>query len=151
MSNLSLNHSSEVVPIDSAGNADAGERQAHKNPRILVVDDVADNRIILARRFQRRNFDIAEADCGTRALELIAGGAFDAILLDVMMPDMSGLEVLRRIRLKHSPDSLPVIMVTGNNQSADIVEALEMGANDYVAKPIDFAVALARVNAQVER
>ncbi len=151
MSNLSLNPSSEVMPIDPAGNADAGERQAQKHPRILVVDDGVDNRIILARRFQRRNFDIVEADCGTRALELIADGAFDAILLDVMMPDMSGLEVLRRIRLKHSPDSLPVIMVTGNNQSADIVQALEMGANDYVAKPIDFAVALARVNAQVER
>ncbi len=67
------------------------------------------------------------------------------------MPHMNGLEVLRRIRLTHSPDSLPVIMCTANNQTSDIVQAMELGANDYVAKPIDFAVALARVNAQVQR
>ncbi|MGP0058287.1 MAG: putative bifunctional diguanylate cyclase/phosphodiesterase [Beijerinckiaceae bacterium] len=151
MSNLSLNHSSKIAPIDPAAGTGGGELQACSKPRLLVVDDVADNRIILTRRFQRCNFDIVEADCGTKALELVAASSFDAILLDVNMPDMSGLEVLREIRLKHSPDSLPVIMVTANNQSADIVEALEMGANDYVAKPVEFAVALARVNAQVER
>ena len=64
---------------------------------------------------------------------------------------MSGLDVLRRIRSRHSPDTLPVIMVTGNNQNTDVVEALELGANDYVAKPVAFAVALVRVKAQVER
>ena len=116
-----------------------------------MVDDIADNRNLLARRFQRRNFDIVEADCGMTALELIAGRSFDAVLLNVMMPDMSGLEVLRRIREKHSANLLPVIMVTANNQSADIVQALELGANDYVAKPVEFPVALARVKAQVER
>jgi DNA-binding response OmpR family regulator len=116
-----------------------------------VVDDNIDNRIILARLFQRRNFDVVEVDCGMRALELIAVGSFDTILLDIRMPDMSGLDVLRTIRSGHSPDSLPVIMVTGNNQNSDIVEALELGANDYVSKPVAFAVALARVKAQVER
>ncbi|MGP0058286.1 MAG: putative bifunctional diguanylate cyclase/phosphodiesterase [Beijerinckiaceae bacterium] len=151
MSNLSLNHSPKVAPIDPACGTDGGKPQACSKPRILVVDDVADNRILLARLFQRRNFDIVEADCGTRALELVAASSFDAILLDVNMPYMSGLEVLQEIRRKHSPETLPVIMVTGNNQSADIVAALEMGANDYVAKPVQFSVALARVNAQVER
>ena len=68
-----------------------------------------------------------------------------------MMPDLDGLEVLRKIRLDHSPESLPVIMVTAKNESADIVEALGLGANDYVVKPVDFSVALARVNAQVGR
>ena len=70
-----------------------------------LVDDIADNRNILARRFQKRNFDVVEADCGTAALELIAARSFDTILLDVMMPDMSGLEVLRRIRSAHTPES----------------------------------------------
>ena len=102
-----------------------------------MVDDNVDNRIILTRLFQRRNFDVVDADCGMRALDLIAAGSFDAVLLDVNMPDLSGLEVLQRIRSRHSPDSLPVIMVTGNNQCADIVEALELGANDYIAKPVD--------------
>jgi diguanylate cyclase (GGDEF)-like protein len=151
MSNLSLNHSPKAAPIDPAAETGGGEPQACSKPRILVVDDNADNRIILARLFQRRNFDIVEADCGTRALELVAASSFDAILLDVNMPYMSGLEVLQEIRRKHSPEALPVIMVTANNQSADIVAALEMGANDYVAKPVQFSVALARVNAQVER
>ena len=71
-----------------------------RNPRLLVVDDIADNRTILARRFQKRNFEIVEADGGMTALELIATSSFDAMLLDVMMPDISGLEVLRRIRLE---------------------------------------------------
>src|SRR3712207_9452754 len=71
-------------------------------PRILIVDDVADNRAVLARRFQRRGFDITEADGGQRALELIRQQAFDAVLLDVMMPDIDGTEVLKRIRQEHS-------------------------------------------------
>ena len=77
--------------------------EVRAKPRMLVVDDIADNRNILARRFQKRNFEIVEADCGMAALELIAAGSFDAVLLDVMMPDMSGLEVLRRIRSGYSP------------------------------------------------
>jgi diguanylate cyclase (GGDEF)-like protein len=142
---------SDLARIEPASASPAVEVQDRPKPRILVVDDIADNRNILARRFQKRNFDVVEADCGTAALELIAARSFDTILLDVMMPDMSGLEVLRRIRAAHSPESLPVIMVTANNQSTDIVEALELGANDYVAKPVEFTVALARVNAQVKR
>jgi diguanylate cyclase (GGDEF)-like protein len=121
------------------------------NPRILIVDDVADNRAVLARRFRKRNFEIVEAEGGVKALELIGMGSFDAILLDITMPDLDGLEVLRRIRLEHSLESLPVIMVTGSSQSTDVVEALERGANDFVSKPIDFPIALARVKAQVER
>jgi len=149
--NLSPSFSTKDVRPDSANDAAGSSAQPPAKPRLLVVDDIADNRNILARRFQKRNFEIVEADCGMTALELIAAGSFDTILLDVMMPDMSGLEVLRRIRSVYSPEALPVIMVTANNQSADVVEALELGANDYVAKPVEFAVALARVKAQVER
>ncbi|HEY8614808.1 hybrid sensor histidine kinase/response regulator [Phenylobacterium sp.] len=117
--------------------------------RILIVDDVADNRTILGRRFQRRGFEIAEAESGRGALEMIAAGDFDVVLLDVMMPDMNGLEVLRRIREQYNDVQLPVIMVTGKTESQDIVEALTAGANDYITKPVDFAVALARVSTQV--
>ena len=67
------------------------------------------------------------------------------------MPDIDGMEVLKRIRRLHSPVSLPVIMVTANGQSEDIVGALKYEANDYITKPVDFAVALARVNAQIGR
>jgi diguanylate cyclase (GGDEF)-like protein len=119
--------------------------------KLLIVDDISDNRAVLARRFRRHGFEIAEADGGYRALELINQQQFDLVLLDVMMPDLNGMEVLKRIRQEHSLVSLPVIMVTAKTQSDDVVQALQFGANDYVTKPVDFAVALARVTAQVGR
>ena len=146
-----LNPSSVTTPVDAADAADVGRRQPHENPRILIVDDIADNRTILARRFQRRNYESVEATGGISALELVAIDTYDTVLLDIMMPDLDGFEVLRRIRLGYSSDSLPVIMVSGKSQSADIVEAFDLGANDYIVKPVDFAVTLARVKAQVER
>src|SRR3569623_853887 len=119
--------------------------------RILVVDDVADNRDILVRRLVRRGLFAAEAADGRQALDLIASESFDVVLLDIMMPDMSGNEVLREIRHKHSDIELPVIMVSAKSQSEDVVESLSLGANDYVTKPIDFNVALARISNQVAR
>lgn len=120
-------------------------------PRLLIVDDIANNREMLARRFNLRNFDTAEADSGQKALTLIEEEAFDAVLLDIVMPDLDGLEVLSRIRRRYSAAELPVIMVTGLAQSSDIVKALSLGANDYVTKPVDFAVARARVCTQLAR
>jgi diguanylate cyclase (GGDEF)-like protein len=120
-------------------------------PRLLIVDDIEDNRAVLARRFQRRGFVIAEASSGREALALAGAQAFDTVLLDVMMPEMDGLEVLRQLRDTQSASALPVIMVTARSQSDDVVEALSLGANDYITKPVDFNVALARVNTQVER
>src|SRR5947208_14682869 len=69
----------------------------------------------------------------------------------MMRPDINRLDVLERIRAQYPPASLPVIMVTAKNQSEDIVEALALGANDYISKPVDFPVALARVNTQLGR
>ena len=120
-------------------------------PRLLIVDDVADNRIILSRRFQRRGFDVAEAASGPAALELIGNDKFDLVLLDVMMPGMSGFEVLQRIRDDYTQGELPVVMATAKTQSEDIVQGIKLGANDYITKPIDFAIALTRVEAQIAR
>jgi len=120
-------------------------------PCILIVDDISDNRTILSRRFERHGFECAEADSGLGALDMLERQPFDVVLLDVMMPDLDGLEVLGRIRQKYSQDELAVIMVTGKSQSDDIVQALSLGANDYITKPVDFAVALARVSAQARR
>src|SRR5277367_707036 len=119
--------------------------------KVLVVDDVSDNRAVLSRRLQRRGFDVTEASNGREALDLAGKARFDVILLDIWMPDIDGLEVLRRIRAEKSQMDLPIIMCTANNSSSDVVDALEAGANDYVSKPVDFPVVLARVNAQVER
>ena len=127
-----------------------GAANEHK-PRLLIVDDVFENREILKRRFERQGFHVTEAGGGIEALDLMDRQAFDLVLLDMMMPDLSGLEVLAHIRSKHSPGSLPVIMVTAKTQSEDVVQALNRGANDYITKPVDFSVALARVITQIDR
>src|SRR5215472_5509505 len=118
-------------------------------PRLLIVDDISDNRSILMRRFERRGFDVVEAESGFAAIDLVEREPFDVVLLDVMMPGIDGIETLKRIRVQKSASALPVIMVTAKSESANIVDALEQGANDYVTKPVDFAVALARVNTQI--
>ncbi len=147
---VASNRASEAVGPGPAPQ-DPAAAATPPQPRLLIVDDVAENRAILTRRFERRGFEITEADGGLRALELLNQQPFDLVLLDVMMPDMNGLEVLGRIRQQHSPVALPVIMVTAKAQSTDVAEALAAGANDYVTKPVDFVIALARVNTQIAR
>ena len=118
-------------------------------PKLLVVDDVSDNREILRRRFTRRGYDVTEAESGIEALDLIGNNEFDLVLLDIVMPGMDGLAVLRTIRATWSQAMLPVIMVTAKTELQDIVTALQLGANDYITKPVEFSIALARVEAHV--
>src|SRR5579863_769019 len=142
MSSSVTNTAEAISPPDHAIEA---------QPRLLIVDDIGDNRSILKRRFERRGFDVTEAESGLIAIDLIDQKPFDLVLLDVMMPGIDGMETLKRIRSQKSPSALPVIMVTAKSESDNIVDALEQGANDYVTKPVDFAVALARVNTQISR
>ncbi len=116
---------------------------------ILVVDDNELIRDMLSRRLARQGHIVATAVDGTSALALIGKHRFDVILLDVMMPGMDGFEVLKHIRIEYTALELPVIMVTAKDQSEDVVRALMAGANDYVAKPVDFPVALARLSTQL--
>ncbi len=118
---------------------------------ILVVDDNEDNLDLLCRRLERKGYTTTAATGGAQALALIGTQSFDLILLDIMMPDIDGLAVLKVLRQTYSMLILPVIMVTAKSESEDVVGALELGANDYVTKPIDYAVALARIHAQVAR
>jgi signal transduction histidine kinase/BarA-like signal transduction histidine kinase len=119
--------------------------------RLLIVDDMAENREILVRRFRRLGYETVEADGGASALELLSRESFDVVLLDIVMPEVDGLEVLARIRKTHSQEALPVIMVTARATSDDVAGAFELGANDYLTKPVDMAIAKARVIAQVAR
>jgi diguanylate cyclase (GGDEF)-like protein len=116
---------------------------------LLLVDDEETNRDALSRRLVRKGFTVLTAESGRDALAMIGAHRVDAVLLDVMMPEMSGIETLRLLRESRSAAELPVIMVTAKDRSEDVVEALELGANDYVTKPIDFPVALARIRTQV--
>lgn len=113
--------------------------------RILVVDDNEMNRDLLARRLQRLGFTVDTADGGHSGLEKILGGDYQLIMLDIMMPDIDGLTVLKRTREVYSKTELPVIMATAKDEGSDVAEALSLGANDYVIKPLDFKVVRARV------
>lgn len=117
--------------------------------RLLVVDDNEMNRDMLARRLQKQGYAVETAADGFQVIELVGTQAFDLILLDIMMPRLTGLEALRTLRERYSPTDLPIIMVSAKDESADVVQALELGANDYVTKPIDFPVVLARVQSQL--
>jgi DNA-binding response OmpR family regulator len=118
--------------------------------RILVVDDNADNRDLLSRRLEKRGYTTVCADSGRAALDLLEQEPFDLVLLDIMMPEISGIDVLKMVRSKRSMADLPIIMATAKDTSEDIVRALKLGANDYVTKPIDFPVLFARVHTQLD-
>lgn len=120
-----------------------------KAETILVVDDNENNRDMLSRRLQRRGYTVEVAENGQEALDQIEKREFDLILLDIMMPVLDGIETLKLIRAKFSMNELPVIMATARNRSDDIVDALQLGANDYVTKPLDFPVVLARTRTQI--
>jgi adenylate cyclase len=116
---------------------------------VLVVDDSEQNRDMLSRRLKARGYSVITAENGYRALDLIRTKALDLVVLDIMMPDLSGLELLQCVRQHHSMAELPVIMATARDRSQDTVDALRLGANDYVTKPLDFPVVLARVETQL--
>jgi CheY-like chemotaxis protein len=116
---------------------------------ILVVDDLPANRDLMARRLERSGFRVLSAASGPEALDVVRRGAVDLVLLDIMMPGMTGIEVLRTLRAARATAALPVIMVTAKTDSEDVVEALSLGANDYVTKPVDYPVALARIRKEL--
>jgi diguanylate cyclase (GGDEF)-like protein/PAS domain S-box-containing protein len=119
--------------------------------RILVVDDEEMNLDLCSRRLRRSGFAIEVATGGQLALEMVRKKTFDLILLDHMMPGMSGSEVLKTLRSSYTARQLPIIMVTALTDSARIAESLDAGANDYITKPIDFTVALARIRSHLSR
>ena len=121
-----------------------------KTGHILAVDDEPLNRGVIERIVSRKGYDISLASSGKEALDKILSGEFDLVLLDIMMPEIDGVEVLKRIRHQFDMSELPVIMVTALDDSEKIVELLEAGANDYVTKPIDAKVLQARIKTQID-
>lgn len=116
---------------------------------ILLVDDNEVSRLTCGRFLQHNGYLIVEAEDGHSALDQLERVDPDLIILDVMMPGLSGFDVLERIRRDRPQESLPVIMVTARDTATDVVRAFEFGANDYVTKPVDFPVLLARIKAQL--
>ena len=126
-------------------------KTAEESPaaHLLVVDDNADNCQLLQRRLQRKGYAVRIAMNGAAALDALARQTFDAVLLDIHMPDMSGLEVLAAIRERYAKTELPVVMATAQTGSERMVEAFKLGANDYVTKPLDFPVVVARLESHL--
>ncbi|MEP4485537.1 MAG: 7TM diverse intracellular signaling domain-containing protein [Halioglobus sp.] len=114
--------------------------------RILVVDDEPINQQVMQNHLVVENYEAVQAENGMRALELLEQGhEFDLILLDVMMPKLSGFEVCREIRRTHLPTQLPIVMVTARTQLQDLQVGLQVGANDYLTKPVAKDELLARI------
>lgn len=117
---------------------------------ILVVDDEPINHQVLKNHLSSSQYHISQAYTGREALQLLEESRYDLVLLDVMMPRMSGYEVCQKIREKYLSSELPVIMVTAKNQVEDLVYGLTAGANDYIAKPFTKQEFLARINTQLD-
>ena len=118
-------------------------------PKILVVDDQPVNVQLLKRKLEREGISVTAAYTGTEALELVAKDKPDLILLDVMMPDMDGMEVCQRLQELEDTRSIPVIFITARSSKESKLEGLAVGAVDYITKPIDLDETLARVQTQL--
>jgi diguanylate cyclase (GGDEF)-like protein/PAS domain S-box-containing protein len=120
-----------------------------RSSRLLIVDDNEMNRDMFARRLERKGYVVELAENAKDLLQRVKRDAVDLVLLDIEMPEISGLDALKALRELYSAAELPIIMVTAKTQSEDIVKALDLGANDYLTKPIDFPVAVARIDTQL--
>ena len=122
-----------------------------RSSRILVVDDNASNRDLLSRRLQRQGHSVLQAEDGARALALAEKEALDLVLLDLMMPGISGYDVLTRLKRDSRFRDIPVIMISALSELDSIVRCIEAGADDYLAKPFDPTLLRARVGSSLEK
>ncbi len=116
---------------------------------VLVVDDNPVTRVLCSRVLTREGYNVLMAEDGIEALHLVKEKPIDLVLLDVMMPGLNGFDVLGALRKLYSPDELRVMMVTAKDSSDDVVRAFELGADDYITKPLDMPVMVARIQAQL--
>jgi len=119
--------------------------------RIILVEDERDMADLVARRLQREHYDVKVAHDGVSGLDKIRCQKPDLVLLDIMLPGLSGTEVLKELRADPRTASVPVVMMTARTEDADVVVGLELGADDYVTKPFSMSVLLARVSAVLRR
>ena len=118
---------------------------------VLVVDDDSNNLELLMRMVKLAGHEVVSADCGSAAITAVASTQPDLVLLDWMMPDLSGIDVLRSIRQDYDENTLPVIMCTALTESEYVSAALKEGANDFMTKPVNPDVLAARITSQLSR
>jgi len=122
-----------------------------QQPRVLLVEDEYAQREVLAYNLEAEGFDVIQADNGEDALLLVEEDQPDMIILDWMMPKVSGIEVCRRLKMRPETRSIPVIMLSARAEEVDRVRGLETGADDYVVKPYSMVELMARARAQIRR
>ena len=120
-------------------------------PKVLLVEDEAAQRDILAYNLEAEGFAVEKADNGDEALLLVEEGLPDLILLDWMLPGVSGIEICRRLKMRRETRDVPIIMLSARSEEVDRVRGLEIGADDYVTKPYSVVELMARARAQLRR
>ncbi|HCT34906.1 MAG: phosphate regulon transcriptional regulatory protein PhoB [Roseobacter sp.] len=120
-------------------------------PQILLVEDEPAQREILAYNLESEGFDVRRAENGEEAILLVAEALPDLIILDWMMPLLSGIEVCRQLKTREDTRNIPVIMLSARSEEVDTVRGLETGADDYVVKPYSMRELMARVRTQLRR
>ena len=120
-------------------------------PLVLVVEDEAAQAEIIAYNLEREGYRVARAADGDRAMEMLADERPDLVVLDWMLPGLSGIEICRRIRARRETRDVPVIMLTARGEESDRVRGLDTGADDYVVKPYSVSELVARVRAHLRR
>lgn len=151
----------ELSPIAELGYGDPQEKsgqfpspdqvQENSRFRLLLVDDEATNRQVLCNHLSLQGYQLVEAESGPQALEFLhQQGPFDLVLLDIMMPRMSGYEVCARIRKEFPVNELPVIFLSAKNLIADLMDGFEVGANDFLTKPIAKGELVSRVRTHLQ-
>ena len=126
---------------------DAEDEEQTPKGRILIVDDVEDNRDLLARRLERDGHQVVMAESGQEALSLLETGLFDLVLLDIMMPGLDGYATLANLKSRKLLRRIPVIMISALDEMDSVVRCIELGAADYLAKPFSPVLLRARVGA----
>ena len=124
---------------------------ADRKPRVLLVEDESSQREVLTYNLQAEGFDVIIAVSGDEALMLVAEEEPDLILLDWMLPGVSGIEVCRQIKAKPETRSIPILMLSARSEELDRVRGLETGADDYIVKPYSVAELMARLRTQLRR
>jgi adenylate cyclase len=122
-----------------------------KDARLLVVDDKESNRDLLSRRLEKQGFRVEVATHGVQALEMIRHNSYDLVLLDIIMPEMDGYEVLATLKSEEDFRHLPVIMISALDEIDSVVRCIEMGAEDYLQKPFNQVILQAKIFASLER
>ncbi len=121
------------------------------NALILVVDDNEMNRDMLSRRLKRQNYEVVVAEDGEQALAMMKEKPFDLILLDIMMPNISGYDVLERLKADDETKHIPIIMISAVDDLDSVVRCIELGAEDYLFKPFNPVLLKARVGASLQK